>query len=136
MIAGDEHASFTKEQMQQGKHTEYEKSLHEELSMNSGQPQSSSPELGGGVGEGEWSSHWGNTPRVSGGPDHWGGSGEEWGGGERQAGSASGDQTWPDLGGLPPYKGRSNDKSKSKRYILTIEKSVCVLFTAIISAMC
>ena len=30
-IAGDEAASFTKEEMQQGKHTEYEKNLHEEL---------------------------------------------------------------------------------------------------------
>ena len=34
-ILGDEAASFTKEEMQQGKHTEYEKNLHEELSMNS-----------------------------------------------------------------------------------------------------
>ena len=28
---GDEAASFTKEEMQQGKHTEYEKNLHDEL---------------------------------------------------------------------------------------------------------
>ena len=34
-ILGDEAASFTKEEMQQGKHTEYEKNLHEELSINS-----------------------------------------------------------------------------------------------------
>ena len=32
---GDEAASFTKEEMQQGKHTEYEKNLHDELSMSS-----------------------------------------------------------------------------------------------------
>ena len=32
---GDEAASFTKEEMQQGKHTEYEKNLHEELAMSS-----------------------------------------------------------------------------------------------------
>ena len=35
IILGDEAASFTKEEMQQGKHTEYEKNLHEELSMSS-----------------------------------------------------------------------------------------------------
>jgi len=31
---GDEAASFTKEEMQQGKHTEYEKNLHEEMILN------------------------------------------------------------------------------------------------------
>ncbi|CAB4064896.1 CNOT4 [Lepeophtheirus salmonis] len=31
---GDEAASFTKEEMQQGKHTDYEKSLHEEIQNN------------------------------------------------------------------------------------------------------
>ena len=31
LIPGDEQASFTKDQMQQGKHTEYEKALHEEM---------------------------------------------------------------------------------------------------------
>jgi hypothetical protein len=30
-IAGDAEASFTKEEMQQGKHQEYEKKLHEQL---------------------------------------------------------------------------------------------------------
>ena len=34
-FTGDEAASFTKEEMQQGKHTEYEKNLHDELSMSS-----------------------------------------------------------------------------------------------------
>ena len=28
---GDEAASFTKEEMQQGKHTDYEKALHDEM---------------------------------------------------------------------------------------------------------
>ena len=31
LFTGDEAASFTKEEMQQGKHTEYEKNLHDEL---------------------------------------------------------------------------------------------------------
>lgn len=31
LIAGDEAASFTKEEMQQGKHTDYERQLHEQL---------------------------------------------------------------------------------------------------------
>ena len=31
IIPGDDLASFTKEQMQGGKHTEYEKALHEEM---------------------------------------------------------------------------------------------------------
>ena len=49
---GDEQASFTKEQMQQGKHTEYEKALHDEmLSSLSQQPASPEPELEGGVAE-------------------------------------------------------------------------------------
>ena len=30
-VAGDDAASFTKEEMQQGKHTDYEKQLHEEM---------------------------------------------------------------------------------------------------------
>jgi CCR4-NOT transcription complex subunit 4 len=30
-IVGDAEASFTKEEMQQGKHQEYEKKLHEQL---------------------------------------------------------------------------------------------------------
>ena len=30
-ILGDEAASFTKEEMQQGKHTDYERLLHEQL---------------------------------------------------------------------------------------------------------
>ncbi len=30
-LIGDEAASFTKEEMQQGKHTDYEKQLHEEM---------------------------------------------------------------------------------------------------------
>ena len=33
-MLGDEAASFTKEEMQQGKHTEYEKHLHEEMLLN------------------------------------------------------------------------------------------------------
>jgi len=41
---GDEAASFTKEGMQQGKHTEYEKNLHEEMINN----ESSSSSSGGG----------------------------------------------------------------------------------------
>lgn len=32
-LTGDEAASFTKEEMQQGKHTEYEKRLHEEMAL-------------------------------------------------------------------------------------------------------
>ena len=31
VILGDEAASFTKEEMQQGKHTDYERLLHEQL---------------------------------------------------------------------------------------------------------
>jgi len=115
---GDEQASFTKEQMQQGKHTEYEKALHDAMSQ---QPASPSPELGGGSADSEWSqpSHWGSTPpRVPSGPapDHWGGdtgSGHEWdkGNGESQG-------AWPDLGNYNS-KGRFSskeeaDKAKSK----------------------
>jgi len=33
MCAGDTEASFTKEEMQQGKHQEYEKKLHEQLNL-------------------------------------------------------------------------------------------------------
>ena len=82
---------------------------------------SPSPELGGSVGEGEWSSQWGSTPRT-GVPDHWGGA-DDWGSGH--SGGGGGDQSWPDLGGnMPPYKGRfisssskdEQDKAKSKRY--------------------
>ena len=97
---GDEQASFTKEQMQQGKHTEYEKALHEEMLASLQQPASPTPHtLGGSGGEvSDWSQHWGSQ------------SGEDWG---RQGGS---EQTWPDLGPAP-YKGRykDEDKSKSKR---------------------
>ena len=115
--------------MQQGKHTEYEKALHEEmLNSYSQQPPSPvSPELGGegvhGVGDGgEWAGHgghWGSTPRVQ--PDHWGG--DDWDNGGTGNGN-NGDQSWPDLGGnMPSYKGRfisnnskeEHDKSKSKR---------------------
>ncbi len=35
IVSGDEAASFTKEEMQQGKHTDYEKALHEEISSQS-----------------------------------------------------------------------------------------------------
>ena len=35
IFSGDESASFTKEEMQQGKHTEYEKKLTEQLYSNS-----------------------------------------------------------------------------------------------------
>ena len=101
---GDEQASFTKERMQQGKHTEYEKALHEEMLSSMQPPASPSPtSLGGGGGEeADWSHHWGGS------------AGEEWG---RPGGS---DQTWPHLGpAVPPYKGRyigkEEDKSKSKR---------------------
>ena len=117
---GDEHASFTKEQMQQGKHTEYEKSLHDEMiNSMSQQPASPSPELGGGSADSEWSgsSHWGSghtPPRVPSGPapDHWGSGDWEKGGGETQG-------AWPDLGNYNA-KGRFSskeeaDKSKSKR---------------------
>lgn len=34
---GDEAASFTKEEMQQGKHTDYERLLHEQLFLCNGQ---------------------------------------------------------------------------------------------------
>ena len=44
LLPGDEAASFTKEEMQQGKHTEYEKNLHEEMINN----ESSSSSGGGG----------------------------------------------------------------------------------------
>ena len=40
-MTGDEAASFTKEEMQQGKHTDYEKMLHDE--MLSGMDNASSP---------------------------------------------------------------------------------------------
>jgi len=40
---GDEAASFTKEEMQQGKHTEYEKHLHEEMLLNQSTAPSDSP---------------------------------------------------------------------------------------------
>jgi len=100
---GDEQASFTKEQMQQGKHTEYEKALHEEMLSSLQPPASPSPtSLGGGEREeSDWSQHWGGS------------GGEDWG---RPSGS---EQTWPDLGNTgPPYKGRfigkDEDKSKSK----------------------
>ena len=43
LLPGDEAASFTKEEMQQGKHTEYEKNLHEEMINNE-----SSSSSGGG----------------------------------------------------------------------------------------
>ena len=65
---GDEQASFTKEQMQQGKHTEYEKALHEEMLASLAQqpPVSPSPDSlgGGGADTGDWAavSHWGSTP--------------------------------------------------------------------------
>ena len=104
LLPGDEAASFTKEEMQQGKHTEYEKALHEEMLSSMQPPASPSPtSLGGGGGEeADWSHHWGGS------------AGEEWG---RPGGS---DQTWPHLGpAVPPYKGRyigkEEDKSKSKR---------------------
>ena len=44
-LAGDEAASFTKEEMQQGKHTEYEKHLHEEMLLNQSAAPSDSPNL-------------------------------------------------------------------------------------------
>merc|ERR1719242_1362007 len=44
---GDEQASFTKEEMQQGKHTEYEKHLHEEMILNQSTAPSDSPSLPG-----------------------------------------------------------------------------------------
>ena len=108
--------------MQQGKHTEYEKALHDAMSQ---QPASPSPELGGGSADSEWAqpSHWGSTPpRVPSGPapDHWGGdtgSGHEWDKGNGESGGA-----WPDLGNYNA-KGRFSskeeaDKAKSKRYQL------------------
>ena len=54
-FTGDEAASFTKEEMQQGKHTEYEKNLHDELSMSSTNVQGGSsvpspPSVGVSVG--------------------------------------------------------------------------------------
>ena len=126
IVTGDDLASFTKEQMQQGKHTEYEKNLHEEMLAGLAQsPPSPSPDMGcgleGGEREGDWSSQWVGRQGES---DQWGGragpAGEDWGG--RTGGS---DQSWPDLGpSLPNYKGRfisSNSKeetdksSKSKR---------------------
>ena len=45
ILIGDEAASFTKEEMQQGKHTEYEKQLHEEMLMNQATASSDSPNL-------------------------------------------------------------------------------------------
>ena len=44
-MLGDEAASFTKEEMQQGKHTEYEKHLHEEMLLNQSTAPSDSPNL-------------------------------------------------------------------------------------------
>ena len=49
-LAGDEAASFTKEEMQQGKHTEYEKNLHDELSMSSTTTVHGGPHPGGSSG--------------------------------------------------------------------------------------
>ena len=45
MLQGDEAASFTKEEMQQGKHTDYEKQLHEEMlsGLANSNPVSSQP---------------------------------------------------------------------------------------------
>ena len=51
-LAGDEAASFTKEEMQQGKHTEYEKNLHDELSMSSTTTVHGGPHPGGSSGVG------------------------------------------------------------------------------------
>ena len=116
--------------MQQGKHTEYEKALHDEMiAMQQQQPASPSPELGGGSADSEWSQsgHWGGSghtpPRVpSGAPDHWGG--DSGGSGEwSETTRANGGETqgaWPDLGNYN-NKGRfgskdEGDKSKSKRY--------------------
>ena len=109
--------------MQQGKHTEYEKALHDEmLSSLSQQPASPEPELEGGVADSEWAeSQWGSAPARVGGPapDHWGGAGDpggsEWG--EREETGETG--AWPDLGNYN-NKGRfiskeETDKSKSKR---------------------
>merc|ERR1719320_1460687 len=116
---GDDLASFTKEQMQQGKHTEYEKNLHEEMLAGLAQsPPSPSPDMGcgleGGEREADWSSQWVGR---QGEPDQWGGragpAGEDWGG---RTGSS--DQSWPDLGpSLPNYKGRfitSNSKVETR----------------------
>lgn len=117
--------------MQQGKHTEYEKALHDDMIASmSQQPASPSPELGGGSADSEWSqsSHWGGSghtpPRVpSGAPDHWGG--DSGGSGEWSETRANGESqgAWPDLGNYNS-KGRfgskdEGDKSKSKRYILS-----------------
>ena len=116
--------------MQQGKHTEYEKALHDEMIASmSQQPASPSPELGGGSADSEWSqsSHWGSghtPPRVPSGPapDHWGG--DSGGSGEWSETRANGESqgAWPDLGNYS-NKGRfskdEGDKSKSKRYYLS-----------------
>ena len=117
--------------MQQGKHTEYEKALHEEmlagLALSPPSPIEGGSEGGerrgvveeeGGV---EWRQSPGEYPPV--GSDQWGGTG---GGGRGSAGGAgvssngeggdwggrggsqgAGDQTWPDLGGGAPLQGYS-----------------------------
>ena len=88
--------------MQQGKHTEYEKALHDEmLSSLSQQPASPEPELEGGVADSEWAeSQWGSAPARVGGPapDHWGGAGDP--GGE------------PSQGVHPPRGGRGANNKK------------------------
>jgi len=114
---GDDCASFTKEQMQQGKHTEYEKNLHDEmlagLSLSPPSPtgdlgEDSRGDSGGRVDQGDWSVRSGGVMPEWGGrgePDQWssggrvtGGGGEvtDWGG--RGQGGGAGDQSWPDLG--------------------------------------
>ena len=116
---GDDLASFTKEQMQQGKHTEYEKALHEEMlaGLAAGAPPSPSPDLvqlecgegeagRGGAQQPGWDSQWRQGGPAGADTEHWGGR-------------AAPEQAWPDLGpSLPNYKGRfinSNSKEENDK---------------------
>lgn len=140
---GDGLASFTKEQMQQGKHTEYEKALHEEmlagLALNPPSPVEGGGEGEGGAerreeeGRGEWRPSPTDYPPTPGdwsggsggggaGRSGGGGGGGEQGGewGNRGGGPPPGEQSWPDLavqGGQGYSKGRfvsSNSKEEDR----------------------
>jgi len=140
---GDDLASFTKEQMQQGKHTEYEKALHEEmiagLAGNPPSPIEGSTEGRREEENNEWRTSPGEYPPTqndwnsssggvsgsrAGGGGSAGGQEGEWGNTNRGGGGGGppSEQSWPDLaqqqssnpGGGYGSKGRLNNSSSKE----------------------
>ncbi|XP_017025820.1 uncharacterized protein Cnot4 isoform X2 [Drosophila kikkawai] len=128
---GDPEASFTKEEMHQGKHQEYEKRLHDTLIASSG------PNTAGIInGNGAASKANGAIPSSSSASSSSSSSGSAAGGGTAGANTTNGGgsannvqqkEAWPSLS-VSPINGReaananSNSSSKSKREKLRNEK--------------